>query len=154
MYALPYMSFGSEVLIKVIQSLKPYKAPGCSGMTYEHLKLIIAEDYAEEGVQLLSTFVQAIISGKWASKELLRCRLIPFLKYKDDGTISEKVRPIAIGETLLRVAQKMLAKKIKPCWEGYQMGVGMKNGRDKIVLLCKGEEVKSIYMEDRLHQCL
>ena len=156
--AIPYMSFGSEVLIRVIQSLKPYKAPGCSGMTYEHLKFIIAGEYAEEGVQLLSNFVQAIISGKWASKELLRCRLIPFLKYKDDGTISEKVRPIAIGETLLRVAQKtalkMLAKKIKPCWEGYQMGVGMKNGRDKIVLLCKGEEVKSIYMEDRLHQCL
>jgi hypothetical protein len=80
-------------------------APGPSGVTVEHLKKLSA---TEEGMNSLSTIINRIINGQEVNwKRLTAARLVPLVKTRS------KVRPIAIGETVTRLAGKVLLQHQK-----------------------------------------
>ena len=115
-------------------------APGFSGLTEEHL----VEAVRKNPVALANlTKLLAHIANNKVKKDLrdrlTRCRLIALPKVRN-GKV-DGVRPIAIGECLLKLANALVLKQLKGQQEAIfgelQLGLGRKHGADKIVHLIR-----------------
>ena len=117
--------------------------------TYEHIKFISTapvDSNNDGGRDLISSFIQGVISGLWASPKLLEQKLIALKKVKRDGSVD--ARPIIVGEALLRAAQKvalaLVRDKVPALLCPLQVGVGVPNGVEKMVLaISKAKYVES-----------
>jgi hypothetical protein len=90
---------------EAISSFPPRSAPGPSGLRPEHLKHALQGDALKELPARLTNFVNRYLSANiptFAMPFFASARLIPLLK-KQGGT---DLRPVAIGETLRRLAAK------------------------------------------------
>ena len=117
--------------VRFLRSLPNGSSGGPSGMTYDHLA-VLAED--DECVVHLARFMADIINGTLPSRArqlLTASNLFPLAK-PDGG-----VRPVAVGEVLLRASAAWLAKIHTPAARKLllpiQFGVGVSNGAEKMV---------------------
>jgi len=116
-----------EDVRKAINSFRPGSAGGPDGLRPGHLKTLLSLSSAEAGVTLLTTltdFVNAILRGEvpdFAVSTFFGATLCALTK-KDGG-----IRPIAVGNTLRRLAAKVgarplshsLGSELRPVQLGY-----------------------------------
>ena len=113
-------------------------APSLSGWTGELVKSL-AQD--ETCVNALNALVVDIINGRFCTSPFkqVRIRLLasketPIIKSSSDPS---KVRPIAIGETFVRLAGlcvlDMLQPKMKLLFPSIQYGVGVRSGCEQVI---------------------
>ena len=116
-----------EDVRKAINSFRPGSAGGPDGLRPGHLKTLLSHSSAEAGVNLLTTltdFVNAILRGEvpdFAVSTFFGATLCALTK-KDGG-----IRPIAVGNTLRRLAAKVgarplshsLGSELRPVQLGY-----------------------------------
>jgi hypothetical protein len=110
-------------------------APGPSGISIQSLKKLSA---SEEGINALSPIVNRILNGtepNW--KRLTASRLIPLVKSE------EKIRPIAVGEVIMRLASRILLRNhtqdLSHFLRPTQLGVKEPGGTEKIVHMVRRE---------------
>jgi hypothetical protein len=125
-----------EEALDAAQSLCSGAAPGPTGWTEELiLQLLQDETLAPYVAALLSDIANNDIPPS-VSRRLTRCRLLDLPKS------STAIRPIAIGEALLKVAScAMFAKHVgdvAAIFKGLQFGVGVRGGAEVIVHQVRG----------------
>ena len=104
--------FSAEEIRKAVNSFRPGSAGGPDGLKPGHLKTLLSHSSAEAGESLLITltdFVNAILRGEvpdFAVSTFYGATLCALTK-KDGG-----IRPIAVGNTLRRLAAKVGARPI------------------------------------------
>jgi hypothetical protein len=120
-----------DKLTKTLKRMCTGAAAGPSGLTMEHMRVLIE---TELGMELLAGVCTLIASGKLpeeAKSLLLSSRLIAL--EKPDGGI----RPIAIGETLYRLTAAHLINELKDniaeVLQPVQLGVGVKGGCEIVI---------------------
>ena len=108
-------------------------APAGSGLRYEHLKDLCLED--EELFELLFSICSVIAEGRISRRvaEMLTTgRLFAMAKLRVGG-----VRPIAVGESLLRLTGRALARQYRAEFqrvlEPFQFGVATPGGCEAVV---------------------
>jgi hypothetical protein len=115
-----------EQLGAVLRGLKKGKAAGPSGTTYEHLTAAVTG--SEEGMAVLLELANLMLSGSLPHcPELTDCRLVAVRK-PNDG-----VRPIAIGEVLVRIASLCALAACPGAGADLaplQLGVGVSGGSE------------------------
>ncbi len=106
-------------------------AAGCSGLSFDHLRVMIGDD---NGMTALTAVLQLIVEGKIplvARALLTDCRLLAFEK------IGGGIRPIAIGETLTRLAGNLAQRVCRDRLQSYfsenqlQIGVGVRGAAEQ-----------------------
>jgi hypothetical protein len=114
-----------DMLVDVMTALPKGTSPGPSGWTYEMIKA--ATETANSAMGNVLAFVNVIISGTLPHvPALLDCTLLGFEKPGGNG-----LRPIAIGETWLRLAGLCAMAACPGVGVGLaplQLGVGIKGG--------------------------
>ena len=109
-FIVPVVS--EEDVRKAVNSFRPGSAGGPDGLRPGHLKTLLSHSSAEAGVRLLTTltdFVNAILKGEvpdFAVSTFYGATLCALTK-KDGG-----IRPIAVGNTLRRLAAKVGARPL------------------------------------------
>ncbi len=123
-----------------IRSLKKDRSPGLTQLRAEHLQQLVSDFKADnihhhQIASMLAQFVMLMVNNalpKEFNKIFYSGYLLP-LKDLDSG----KVRPIVMTETLRKVAGKVVLEQssetIKELFHGYQFGVGISCGIEKIV---------------------
>jgi hypothetical protein len=117
------------IVKKALAGMHSDSAPGPSGLSVNKIKQLAT---AEDGAQAITRITNRILNGTEQCKErLLASRLIPLIKS------SKKVRPIAIGEVITRLAGRVLLrsqlKEISNYLKPLQKGVAEAAGTEKIV---------------------
>ena len=119
-----------EQLQSIIQTLPEGKAPGPSGWTYDHIKVVA--NSTPEGMDAVLNFVNAVLTGDMPQWDDFRAsRLIPLYKTSHGPSATRGVRPIAIGEAWARLVSTcamQASSKIGPALAPLQVGVGIKGG--------------------------
>ncbi len=123
-----------EMVRKVLLEQKRGVAAGPSGLSGDHLKVLLG---SERGLRDLTDVLQHIVRGRVPREVvpwLTTSRLIPLMK------ASGGVRPVAVGEVLLRLAARCSLAVVKPqlveyLGEGYlQVGAGIPGGSESQLL--------------------
>jgi hypothetical protein len=118
-----------EVFQECLRGLSKHSANGFSSWTFELIQLSCQEPSI---FSLFHDLINIIAAGRIRARYLwLRSRLIAIQKP------NKKIRPIAIGESLIRLASRCISKSyiniatspLAP----YQYGVGVKNGAEIII---------------------
>jgi ribonuclease HI len=114
---------------KALAGMHSDSAPGPSGLSVNKIKQLAT---TEDGARAITRITNRILNGTEQCKErLLASRLIPLIKS------SKKVRPIAIGEVITRLAGRVLLrsqlKEISNYLKPLQKGVAEAAGTEKIV---------------------
>jgi hypothetical protein len=124
--AAPPAAVTVEQVGAVLRHLKTGKAAGPSGMTYEHVKAAVTGN--EEGMLVLQELINLMLSGTLPHcPELTDCRLVAISK-PNGG-----VRPIAIGEALVRIASLCALAATADAADDLaptQLGVGVSGGAE------------------------
>jgi hypothetical protein len=125
----PQWNFSPAQIKKQISSMQNDSAPGPSGLSVNSIKKAGA---TEQGLEAITKIVNKIANGSESNKErLTAAKLVPLVKN------SKKIRPIAIGETLTRLAARTLLKyEIKDLakfFEPLQKGVKHPGGVESII---------------------
>ena len=119
-------------------------AKGCSGAAAgrtgwtEELLLVVARDtvLARDFAALVCDIINNDISERNRDR-LTSCRLNALPKPKKEEEAEHGIRPIAVGEALLKAACTVVIQDIDPAikkvFEGIQYGVGAKGGTDFVV---------------------
>ena len=114
-------------------------SPGPSGVTFKQLQQMGA---LSGGAEVLRQACEAILNGKCPVKDRM-CQANLIALKKDGG---KGIRPIAISETLLRLAGRIacrtLSKPLGLFFKGVQFGAGTKGGLEAVVHSCR-EGVRS-----------
>ena len=130
-----------EVLFMVKRQAKG-AAPGFSGLTEEHLVEVIRGSPVAlvDLTRILVHIANNRIEDPELRKRLITCRLIALPKINKQG-VMDNVRPVAVGESLLKLANALalsqLKKESEAIFGDLQLGLGRKNGADKIVHLLR-----------------
>ncbi len=124
----PAVRVGVKRVREALKSFAPRSAPGPSGLRPEHLKHALSGDNFKDLEGLLTSFVNRFLSGSiplFIMPFLSSARLIPLLKKQGEADI----RPVAIGETLRRLAAKCAWLECREEAVGYlsplQLGAGV-----------------------------
>ena len=122
-------NFTPSQVKKQIFALQNDSAPGPSGLSVRSLKVAGA---TEEGLAAITKITNRIVNGTESNRErLTQATLVPLVKD------SHKIRPIAIGETLTRLAARILLKYnikgLAKYFEPHQMGVKQPGGVEYII---------------------
>ncbi len=131
------MNTDEGAVVVALRGLARGKAPGPSGWRVEHLlTACLHSDNAihSETLTLVTKRVNELlmhgIPHSGAARLLLQSVLVPLRKKQG----SDAVRPIAIGEPLLRligrIAMKALTRQCPRFFEGIQFGVGLRGGTE------------------------
>lgn len=129
--------FQPQSVEQAIRRLPKGRAAGPSGWTAEHL-LPLLED--EECLLGLTALINRIAAGHLSAQTreyLLACRLHCFYK-KGGATLEERgLRPIAVGETLYKLAASLLLRTCKQeiqdmASRASQFGVGVPGGAERL----------------------
>jgi hypothetical protein len=120
-----------DAVNRALKSSKITSSPSSSGVSYAHLKAIGATPDGREAITKVTNFV---LQGKTPRNSTLRsAKLIALSKGAD------KVRPIAIDETLFRLISRTVAKEMKDDFRDllapHQFGVGTQGGQEAITYL-------------------
>ena len=125
--------FTIEEILLALRTFTPGSAGGYSGLMASHL----VGDEGPEHMQLLQSLANLCSAFAWgrlppeANAMLASARLIPLGK-KDGG-----IRPIAVGETVRRLAGKLLVSRYQSTlslqFHPSQLGVGFKGGSEVII---------------------
>jgi hypothetical protein len=125
--------FTVEDLHDTLLSFPPGSSGGFSGLMPQHLQSDKTAAYLrclEELARLCSDFAWGRLSPLCATA-LAGARLIPL------GKANNGVRPIAIGETIRRIAGKLLVSKyqspVSSSFAPLQMGVGIRGGAETLI---------------------
>ena len=118
----------SDDILRALEQMDPDSAPGISSWTPRFLKLAVSSPRV---LEFVTTLVGSINAGTAPGRDMLcACRLIPLSK-SGGG-----VRPIAVGETLYRLAMKAIQEKrlaSKNPLLPSQLGVKSKGGVEPVV---------------------
>jgi hypothetical protein len=110
-----------------INSMNRDSSPGPSGFTINMLKKLGG---TERGLSALTDLVNRLLNGYDADK-LTGSRLVPLIKTRN------KVRPVAVGEVLLRLAARCIGKRLQKDFSQYfrpmQFGVKEPQGTETII---------------------
>ena len=122
----------NEAVLRALRSFKPGSAAGPDGLRADHLKKLVGAEAGEAGVRLLDTltrFVGMVLRGGVSADitSVFFGASLCALSKKDGG-----IRPIAVGNTLRRLATKMgaetvagnLGRELQP----VQLGVSTRGG--------------------------
>ena len=131
------ISVTSEKLAKAIKSFKPGSAPGPSGLRAEHLKAAVSTPTptrADRAISVLKQLVNCILAGRVPSSIAAHFYgAVLFAATKKNGGF----RPVAVGETLRRLASKVAAAEVSSdaadLLRPTQLAVGIRNGCESIV---------------------
>jgi hypothetical protein len=103
-------------------------SPGPSGFTVNLLKKLGATD---RGLSALTQMVNKLVNGAAPAQMLTASRLVPLVKTRN------KVRPIAVGEVLLRLAARCLGKRLQKHFSQHfrplQFGVKEPQGTEPVI---------------------
>ena len=132
----------SENIRKGIRSFKNGSSAGPDGLAPQHLKDLISETLGEVSQRLVEVLVkftnEIVLRGNIplaVSSSFFGASLIALSK-KDGG-----VRPIAIGNTLRRLAGKCcmlkLSQQLPSTFQPHQLGVGTTSGAEAVVHACR-----------------
>ena len=126
---VPEWNFTPSQIKKQLFNLQNDSAPGASGMSVQSFKVAGA---TEEGLDAITKITNRIANGTENQRErLTQSTLVPLVKDR------QKIRPIAIGETLTRLAARMLLKynikDLAKYFEPLQMGVKQPGGVEYII---------------------
>jgi hypothetical protein len=124
--AAPAPVINEETLGAVLRALKPGKAAGPSGMTYEHVKAAVTG--SDEALSVLLDIINLILSGS-----LPRCAVLTDSRLVAIIKPSGGVRPIAIGEVVLRIASLCALAAVDGAGAALaptQLGVGVSGGAE------------------------
>ena len=126
--------FSVEEVLECLRSFPPGSSGGISGLMPQHLRCPKPDGAFQRQLLQLARVCSEFTWGrlsKPASEALASARLIPIGK-KGGG-----VRPIAVGDTLRRLAGKLLLSRYQDEVIGKlapeQMGVGVKRGAESII---------------------
>jgi len=125
--AVPVTVTAEEVL-EQLYACPSTSAPGPSRQTFNHLRAWVdaGEDHATQCAELLEAIANGLIPS---TSVLLDGRLVMIDKP------SGGLRPIAVGECLLRLLDKILMKQCKGVWQSFapvQLGVSIAGGAQSI----------------------
>jgi len=130
----PILIADASFLSNCLAALPQRRSAGVSGVRYEHIRglaLFRDEDGQQPALEAFLCLFQAMLSGRWLPDSLLDSRLIALRKKNG------KIRPIAVGEVMLRIAARIALRSISGNFDKYfgvlQFGVGCKAGLDKVV---------------------
>jgi hypothetical protein len=123
-------------LKKIIRKTANGTQPGPSGVTGEMLLTFMNDDRCQSG---LLAMVQSIVDGWFGKNEfaraiLLASRLVLIPKFAADGKTKKGVRPIAMGESLWKVAVSCAKEKVPTLFTEIQYGVQFSGGCDVSVI--------------------
>ncbi len=143
----PERDIDATFIDTILVSLPKNSATGPSGFSYELIQLLARDNNCK---QQLVDFVNNVYFGNmYASSSLLNSRLIPIVNKKN-----KKVRPIAIGEALMRFANKAISRFVKQDviqdLAPIQLGYGTKSGVEIIVHSIQNFVEKIISVEEDL----
>ena len=131
----PLPKISTDLVAKVIRQRAAHgAAPGPSGWTEELLLPLLSNAPALEALTALISDIAAGRLNAQARDLLLRSRLIP-VKKKNDG-----LRPVVVGEALVRVASLCLIHSLPPkllqqLLAPLQLGIGSPNGVESAIHL-------------------
>ena len=124
------LQIDGDMLEAVLKHLPRGGGPGPSGMTYEHIAA--AGLASQEALEQLTRFINLAFAGRMPHMpRLLACRLLPLLKQVG----SDDIRPIAIAETLQRLASvcaMSLCADLGTSLAPLQMGVKVRGGAQNL----------------------
>ena len=124
----------ADILRNVLRRVPRNSAAGPSGWTYEHVRAAV--NGSEAAFDSLLRFVQYAVGGKLPHlPALMASRLVPLQK-RQGG-----VRPIAVGEVLLRLAAlcaTAACHEVGPGLAPLQLGVGVPGGAQ-----CVGQALRA-----------
>jgi len=116
---------------RALQSAARRSAPGPSGWRYEHLQVLLSHG---DSLESLTALLQLLLDGNvpLATVSLLRrASLVPLMK------ASGGLRPLAVGETLRRLAARALLiqehEKLKVAVAPHQQAIGQKAACELVV---------------------
>ena len=117
-----------EEVVDQLHACPSTSAPGPSRQTFNHLRAWVdaGAEHAEQCAELLETIANGVIPP---TSILLDSRLVMLDKP------SGGVRPIAVGECLLRLLDKVLMKQCADIWQSFapvQLGVSIAGGAQTI----------------------
>ena len=124
-------SLPEKELGEVVESLATGAAGGCTGWTAEMIVVIMSDDVCRRE---FAAFILDVMNGtidESVRKRLVRARLVPI------GKANGGIRPIAIGEVVLKIAGKVLfaryASEINAHFGRLQFGCLHKKGVERVV---------------------
>ncbi|KAG9396764.1 hypothetical protein J8273_1795 [Carpediemonas membranifera] len=138
---LQSVEVSARTLKTVLHALKTEAAPGPSGLSFLHIR-IAAKVARHELIAALMPIVQDILNGETYTAVLSHCIIVPVPKG------AGKIRGVAIGDSLRRVAAKALAWAVRARLVDVdrtlkdQYGVGEKCGLERL-----SDSVTRVYEE-------
>ena len=127
------LQLSTKEVMRALFSSRSSSAPGPSGIGFQDLKLVAG---SKAGRLVLTDLVNLLLEGAVPSSHPLRESTIVAL---DKG--GGKVRPIAIGETIYRLASKAVVKAMAVDFaeilSPHQFGVCLKGGSECLIHLVK-----------------
>jgi hypothetical protein len=130
-----FVTFNVEQIVTAVNSFPKGSSAGPFGLSAGALSSMISDTQLGSSVlNSLAAFCSNFVCGRFPSSispYYGSARLIPLVK-RDNG-----VRPLAVGDTLRRLACKLaltlISADIGPLFQPFQLGVGCPNGSDTII---------------------
>jgi hypothetical protein len=135
----PFIAVDSKSLATVIRrQVATGAAPGCSGLTGEHLLPLLDDEECLDGLTVLVQDISNNALGPHARQLLLQARLLAFEKPRapnQPAPADAKPRPIAIGEVLFRASAaycvKLSRSALNTVFAPLQLGAGAPGGAER-----------------------
>lgn len=132
----PRFTVTAQEVVIAAKRLPKGAAAGPSALSFEHLKATIVRPGSQDCAQEWANFIQAYANGELRFGELgLNAWLSAKLIALDKG--AGAVRPIAIGECVLRLVHSVIARKVSSelgdILRPVQMAIGTKNGTEAMI---------------------
>ena len=124
-------------LEEVLRKAPRLSGPGPSGFRTDHLQSILHTDLPPSDKTVLSKFFTDIANAR-VPPNILDCLLSSYLVPIRKAVDSEDVRPVTLGETLLKIPARCIVKAFRPRLtehfiSGSQFGEGVPGGLESVV---------------------
>jgi hypothetical protein len=118
---------------KAVMKIAKDKAPGPSGMTSDVLAQVVEYEHTHGGCEVLeklTAVVRSILNDDMSRDEAMavrQIRLVALAKRKPDGTY-KGVRPVAMSETILKIAAMVALAKCEHLGSKWEHQYGLRKG--------------------------
>ncbi|KAJ2937575.1 hypothetical protein O0L34_g12973 [Tuta absoluta] len=130
----------TELVYKIVRSMKRGKSPGCNGLSIEHVQ------YLGKPICDILTNLNAMIATGHLPTALTKTVIVPICKNKlKDVACSSNYKPIALAPIIARIFEKTIHALTEKCLGSCDHQMGFKNNSSTATAIYVVKQVASYY---------